>query len=503
MTLSERRLALVPVAFYLVLVVVLVAGVLATTHGHFVYALDDPYIHLAMAENLAHGHYGINAGEFSSPSSSIVWPFLLVPFAETPVHVFVPLALNLLFGCVAALLLGRVVSGWRMAWWQRAITGAALVLAADLPSLTIIGMEHTLQVMLAIACASGLLEVLDGGELPGWSLAAAVVAPIVRYEDVALTLAVCVGLVGMKRWKASFAVGGLAMAPLIAFSVFLKQLGLPALPLSVLVKGDVSEVSDLGVRIRIAFETCVLQAVKDPERYPVLVLFLVLTYMTIRSRARAQRFVLGGSAMLAALQLLIGRFGWLYRYEVYAVIFLTLICMHMLARCEGFRFWHVSLVVGAATFSMIGTARTVGASSGIYRQQYQMHRFVTGFYRGDYAVNDLGLVSFERRPGSYVLDIYGLASLQAAQQDDKTTAWLDRFVKRRGVALVMMYPEWFDDVPDSWTELGRMCEADPPVSIGEGCVSFYSSTTDGTPVLREEVRAFAKTLPAGVTLTQK
>ena len=67
--------------------------------------------------------------------------------------------------------------------------------------------------------------------------------------------------------------GGLAAVPLVGFSVFLKRLGLPALPLSVLVKGDVSEVSDLGDRMRVAFETCVLQAVKDPERYPVLVLF--------------------------------------------------------------------------------------------------------------------------------------------------------------------------------------------------------------------------------------
>ena len=196
MTLSERRVALVPVAFYLIMVVGLAAGVLRATGGHFVYALDDPYIHLAMAENIAHGHYGINAGEFSSPSSSIIWPFLLVPLAGTSGHVLLPLALNCLCGCVAALLLGRVVAGWPMTWWQKALAGAALVLAADLPSLTIIGMEHTMQVMVAIACAAGLLEALDGRPIPGWCLAAAVVAPMVRYEDVALTLAVCVGLVG-------------------------------------------------------------------------------------------------------------------------------------------------------------------------------------------------------------------------------------------------------------------------------------------------------------------
>jgi len=38
------------------------------------YSLDDPYIHLALAENMARGHFGVNLGEASNPSSSIIWP---------------------------------------------------------------------------------------------------------------------------------------------------------------------------------------------------------------------------------------------------------------------------------------------------------------------------------------------------------------------------------------------------------------------------------------------
>mgnify|MGYP001017862235 CR=1 FL=1 len=45
--------------------------------GFFFYTLDDPYIHLALAENILRGHYGINLDEPSSPSSSIVYPFLV------------------------------------------------------------------------------------------------------------------------------------------------------------------------------------------------------------------------------------------------------------------------------------------------------------------------------------------------------------------------------------------------------------------------------------------
>jgi hypothetical protein len=78
---SAGRLIAFSVGLYLFLCAVLVAGVLIKTHGHLVYSLDDPYIHLGLAENIAKGHYGINLTEYSSPSSSILWPFLLVPFA--------------------------------------------------------------------------------------------------------------------------------------------------------------------------------------------------------------------------------------------------------------------------------------------------------------------------------------------------------------------------------------------------------------------------------------
>ena len=45
--------------------------------NHFIFSLDDAYIHLAVAENILKGGYGINIPEYSSPSSSILFPYLL------------------------------------------------------------------------------------------------------------------------------------------------------------------------------------------------------------------------------------------------------------------------------------------------------------------------------------------------------------------------------------------------------------------------------------------
>ena len=91
---SVGKIVRLPMAVLLVLLGVHLLTVLLSNDGHFVYSLDDAYIHLSLAEKIAGGTYGLNAGEASAPSSSILWPFLLVPLAPFAAGAFVPLLLN-------------------------------------------------------------------------------------------------------------------------------------------------------------------------------------------------------------------------------------------------------------------------------------------------------------------------------------------------------------------------------------------------------------------------
>jgi len=78
MNTSDMRIAIL---VFFVPTGLLLLSTLVMNSGVMIYTLDDPYIHMKMARNIWNGHYGINLHEYSAPSSSIIWPFLLAPFS--------------------------------------------------------------------------------------------------------------------------------------------------------------------------------------------------------------------------------------------------------------------------------------------------------------------------------------------------------------------------------------------------------------------------------------
>jgi hypothetical protein len=514
---SAPSVAIACVALYLAAVLTLFLVIRHRDDGVFTYTLDDPYIHLALAQSLAHGHYGINPGEPSSPSSSIVWPFLLVPFATHPwnLHLpllYAPLAWNVIFCAIAAWLIGRTVE--RLTWRPRAATrfdwlgrlaiAAALMLIANLAGLTFVGMEHGLQVLLAIACAAGLVEAFAGRPIPAWSLAAAVLGPSVRYENFALVAAVVIALYGQRRYRTSALVAGLSLVGPAIFSLFLISRGLPALPSSILVKAMVYSfhrsflVTAIATMIRSMY-----WGVREVAWWEQLLIALLLLYLTFREKRRPQRFILGGVLFAAILQLTIGRFNWFNRYEVYAFIFtVTIACAALIETTALRRGILIACLLAFGTLYAIGLYDTPAAAASVYQQQYQTHRFIANFKGRAVAVNDLGLVSYDRPVGLYILDLWGLASPEASRRVQKDAAWLDAITRTHSADLVVIYPDWYPDgAPGDWRPLATMCITARLVSVARRCVVFYSTPTGDHAALQAQLAAFARTLPPTVKIT--
>ena len=512
---SAHSVSVACVVLYLAVVVCLFLAIRSRDDGVFTYSIDDPYIHLALAQSLAHGHYGINPGEPSSPSSSILWPFLLVPFAARAWNLYAPLALNVLFCGIAAWLIGRTVDSWdsrwsarhahsaRLGWLRRFGVAVAVMLIANLVGLTFVGMEHGLQVLLAVACAAGLVEAFAGRPIPVWCIAAAVLGPLVRYESFALLAAVAVALCGQRRFRAAAVAVALSLAGPALFSVFLVLRGLPALPSSVLVKAMVFRFQGSFAFTAVAtLAQSIYLGVREGAWWDQLAVAGLLFFFFRRERQRSRRFILGGALLTAVLQLLIGRFNWFHRYEVYAIVFTAIVAATALVESTRLRSRHLLGGLLALTWPYwLAIWQTPLSARNIYQQQYQMHRFLAGYRGSAVAVNDIGLVSYDRSAGLYVLDLWGLASPEASRRAKKDAAWLDVVTRAHSAGLVIFYPEWYPDgAPDDWQPLATMCMAGHEI-LGSRCVAFYSTPQGDHAALLAEVAAFARTLPAGMKVT--
>lgn len=506
-TASTKRLLLVYFGICGALLYVVLRG-----SAGFSYALDDPYIHLALAQHMLHGTYGVNAGETTSPSSSVIWPLLLVPFAESAIRGWIPLLLNLLSGVGCCALMGGFLERWylerwpacgRLAKWSLAVL---FVFAANLAGLAFLGMEHTLQVMLTIGCAWGIMEAYAGRCMPRWTLVMAALAPAVRYEDLAFTLSVVLACALQGRRRAATVTGVASLLPLAGLGLFLHAHGLAVLPNSVIVKGGVISARPhffAHAPLLDHFLTIVAVNAREyvitPDRWPIVFFAVVLAVQVrLRWRNRTQRNALGSALIGLVLIMAIGPYGYLFRYDTCYRLFAFLVSFAVLADSGWFRpMVAEAFALVAACVSLLFTPKIPREAWNIAHEQKLMQQFSHRLYGRNIAVNDLGWVSFDSQDRFYVLDLGGLASNEASKQRIKDAAWLESITRRHDVGLVMIYRSWFVSVPADWTEVAELHR----LGGGPDLVSFYVTPVGDVPTIRAELQTFAHTLPEGTWIT--
>ena len=503
---GRRGVVLFCLAAFVLIAAVTWWRILRACGGAFTYALDDPYIHLALSERIRQGTYGINPGEPASPSSSIVWPFLLTPFSSFPWYAYAPLLLNLLFGAVSAWMAGDTVEQVANRTGRTGIvvtlSAVLIVFGANLTGLPFVGLEHSLQVLLCILVARAVCLWMNGSEIrPGYIVAAAL-GPMVRYECFLVVGALAILLWVAQRRRAAITLVAASLAGPIAFSLYLHHLGLPPLPASVMVKAHMygmEQTHGLWWKLKHAKESVVLLAL-------VLVDAALLAGQLANRRDGAwtrTTAALAGALLVGGVHLLRGPMGWFFRYEDYAVAYMLLITLAVLFQLRSSR--ANLLILGCALGSAVvysgGTLLAPRAAREIHLQQYQMHRFVTDFYHGNFAVNDIGWTSFQLSPHQYVLDLFGLGSQEAQRHPAREPAWLDEVARRHHVGLVMIYPRWFPQgLPKDWTPVARLCMARPVLIEGAPVVNFYSTPEADRNELNAALRSFSATLPQGSRL---
>jgi hypothetical protein len=501
-------------------------SILKLNNGIFIYTMDDPYIGLALSDQIHHGNYGINAGLHSAPASSILFPFLLATASGTPLHPYLPLIINVLA------LFATMAITWRLFVHLRLVEDtygvivqaiALLLMAVCLNLIGVVfsGLEHNLHIAVTAACIYGLVLFLDNDKMPVWLPAVIVLAPLLRYEGLTLSIGAILVLALHGRWRT--AIGTLALIVLFlgGFSAFLVRLGLPPLPSSVLTKSNVAAngISGAGMGFFKSVAGNLLTMALIPVGCVLLVIgvAVVLRYgrklLSSGCRWTSQELmalvlvcIIGGHAVA-------GRFGWLYRYEDYLMVGATLIGVYLSREVIGNALSNKKKRTIATCLTFLGllmlclpyvksTWRVPLEANNIYEQQFQMHRFVNDFYHAPVAVNDLGLVSYHNP--NFVLDLAGLASEKARilQMSGADSDAYRELVARNEVHLVMIYDDWFpDDLSATWVKVASMDISRQRASSAEAEVQFYATDVATASKVRPELQAFSKVLPPRVRLT--
>ena len=489
--------------------------------GRFVYALDDTYIHLAIAKNLTlHGNWGVSPTEFSTAASSLAWPLAVSgAFLLCGVREWVPLAFNAIAAALAVLVAWSILERRKPPYWLMLVMLGILILATPMIPLVAVGMEHLAQAVVSLVFLYAACSGMEDRDQRWWGLRATTVAllsaPLVtaiRYEGMFLIVAVSMLELLHGQWRRALITAALGMLPVVVAGAVFVSHGAFFFPASVLIK---SSPSDLGSVAGVAH--LLPGAIEKLIRYPELAaLILAVAVVTAALGRRGWHAAAGlmGIAFLAvaAMHVLFAQVGWFYRYEAYLVyVGLVVIMLEVgelfSSRPAEARSWRPALVLAGLCLAWpIGTrvihshSVTVRGCLNIYRQQIQMARFLDEFYPGaSIAISDIGAICFFT--DARCLDLRGLGDTEIARlrlEHQYSRSNLERIVRSRRVEIAVTYENLLKSgLPRSWTKVGAWRMPDNVICESDTVV-FYA-VGDGTAVpLSEHLEEFDKRLPAVV-----
>ena len=509
MTVTASLLAL----FVLFALVIVVAD-----GGHFFYTLDAPYTHLALAEQIRHGTYGLNPGEPAAPSSTILYPLLLVPLLWLGSFGPALLCLAATLGSGLAVCALAETCGIRLARihpLQLAALTVSLAVALNVIGVALTGLEHSLHAMLTILSLLGLVRFLARGRSDWWWLLTIVLLPLVRFESMSavLTDAFVLFAAGRRSYAVLTLAAGFSL--IVAFALFLHGQGLPYLPTSVTARSQVVS-SGLGMQTHHGILTVLRSLAAVLKRNLLsfgatqILLLMTCAGWALRpflSRAPdlgltpgAARFVTPAAAgffiLIAAAQLLAGSLQSSGRYEVYlfalgACSLMVCYRVRVAAFVETMR-WGGCIGVCLSALALfagytIRTVEDVRASQTVHVGSWQLRRFIVEDYKRAFAITRPGLVKFDDPYA--MLDLSGLASVQAQQalriHARGDSAWMDRLARQHGIGLAIFYTDTNTIAPKTWTPLAELRTANRAIGIDGSIATFYAVTpADAQPILK-------------------
>jgi hypothetical protein len=496
--------------------------VLHATHGTVAYPLDDTFIHMAVAKNLAFQHFwGIANHTFASTSSSPLYTLLLAGlFLVFGVHVGIPLIVNIVAGVLVLVVMQRWLKRQGVSPVSQLLILLFVNFLTPLPLLVISGMEHTFQLLFTFLFVFSFADIEQKNVRIPWTLYCyGALMVTTRYECLPILGLVCLILLVRRQWLAAIALGAVSVLPITLFGLYAISKGSYFMPNSVLLKAALPHT--LGGMARFVADDIWFKMFFSPRDYNFLaaqrlLLLLPLTYLLFLPRVvenRGYRYILiilMGAALAHVAFAYPANFP---RYEDYLVACSVLIMGVLIAKyrrempiasIKGGEWVAGALLVILLIPLFIRSEKTFQKSKqyclNIYEQQYQLSQFVHTYYDNTpVAFNDIGAISFYSKGEK--LDLWGLASLEVANAKRKnywTPDFADSLTHAHGVRLAILYDTWFDPaLLHRWTKIASW-HNQHNVVLGDDSVSFFAIHPEDTTTLRRNLESYQPLLPADV-----
>ncbi|MEJ2757333.1 MAG: hypothetical protein P8046_02520, partial [Anaerolineales bacterium] len=516
---KKKNLYLIIIIFvYVGLTFTLFFAAVSNIQGHFGYPLDDTYIHMAVAKHfVTDGNWGLTKGQFTSSSSSPLWTLLVsFLFKVGGIQDWLPFAANLVIGIILVIASYSLLLKFSSPSIA-GITVIAAILFTPLPILTLIGMEHTLHILLTIIfvflSARYLSEPSPSRRSFLFLLLIAPFFTMVRYESFFILMGVIFFLFLQRKFLQGVFLFLTSMVPHILYGIISIKNDWHFLPSSILIKGNLPTFTSAGI---MGFALKVFYKVAGNPHISVLILLLIATFVLKRKSGKhwdIKRYMLWITLVGALLHIVFADVGWFYRYEGY-LIYLGLFTIGMvLSEFDNLAdeaalhqlFFKKQVLPTILTLLILSPFlfRTSDAFKeypiavqNIYQQQYQMGLFIRQYYGGKTILaNDVGAINY--LGDAYVIDIFGLGSKEFAD------LWIRNQISSQGIIkygnqvnpdLIVISESILNGInPKGWRKIESWKIPNNVVCIDD-VVTFFTTTPENQALLEAHLQKFAPSL---------
>ena len=529
--------------FWLIMVILFILCLIANA-GHFIYALDDTYIHMALAKNFSqHGVWGVTKFEFSSSSSSLLYSLLLsLLFLIFGPNELIPLIINLIFANLLICFVYYILKiKYNLPSYATLVGILSIIFFLPLHSLVFIGMEHTLQVLINLIFIFKASKIISEDKLLKRSNLSledkklfflTPLVSMIRFEGMFLIIMISFLFLLRKKYFYGLMIAGLGFSPVIIYGCISVTNGWYFLPNPVVLKGSISDFKYKSLANGLINFFDPMDIISNPH---LLVLFagaLLILYLHSFKEKKIQNeipvlcLIFIGTLLFQKSFAVIKLSGiFLSRYDAYLVaigiilIFISIknnipqslslyaLRIFFFEKSKNFEYAFFKIITVFLIIILFFTPlyyrayNTLGnvpqATNNIYEQQYQMGLFLQKYYQGKcIAANDIGAINY--LSDIECLDIRGLASQDMAEariNDDLDEDFVYKAAKRRDCKIAIIYEDKdYIEIPSEWVKVGEW-EIENNVVCADDTVSFWAVDPDEVDDLIDHLQDFSRYLP--------